>query len=74
MTTLADIDRLRAIAVELDEIAIRSAQCIAQEFDRDDLMREATDRIGWAAGEARKGATVWSWAIQETGGESDGQD
>ena len=69
MTTTTDIARLRAIAVELDEIAIQSAQCIATEFDRDDLMREATDRIGWAAGEARKGATVWTWAIQkEMGG------
>ena len=66
--SVADRDRLRAIAVELDEIAIRAARHIAQEFNRDDQMREATDRIGWSAGEARKAATVWSWAIQEQGG------
>ena len=68
MTSATDIDRLRAISVELDEIAIRAAQHISREFERDDLMREATDRIGWSAGEARRAATVWSWAIQEQGG------
>ena len=69
----ADIARLHAIADELDEMRHRNAHRIATEFDRDDRMREAMDRIGWSAGEARRSATVWEWAIQREGGEH-GQD
>ena len=64
----ADIERLQAIAAELEQIRQRTSHHIGIPFSRDDLMLEATIRIGGAASEAERAARRMSWAIRNEGG------
>ena len=64
-----DIDRLRAIAVELDEIAQRIKHRLPETFDRDGDMQEAFDRTGGSVRGISLAADALARTIQETGGE-----
>ena len=70
MTIPADITRLETIAAELEQIRQRTSQHIAIPFSRDDLMLEATIRIGGAASECERAARRMAWAIRNEEGES----